>query len=695
MDIAAALIYWVAVLLWLGVLATVARSYFKNRRTFSTVHLLLLVVACDTIRNIVENVYFGTYFGALYGLFPNRIADVLGQSNFLIIPKIINVVAACFVLGLLLLRWLPAASRERQSAEDAVIRQTAASELEAEENRCLFEASPDLIVVTDSERVIRRISESCKAILGFEPDEIEGQYGGDFLQDGELLRIREIIQRSAETGRAQNFQATFVHKNGRGVSLNFNGVWSRQAQRFFLIGRDMTDMLAAEAKLRRLALFDQLTGLPNRTTLMLDLEQLMEVASTAEFTVAIFDLDGFKDINDALGHPAGDEVLQLVARRAAEAAPGGSVYRLGGDEFVVVFPNDANPVSASDQIHALMTKCEEGIEVAGRQVFVGVSVGICSSTQAEHIVDELIYCADLALYHAKANGGRKLRLFEPSMRSVARARQELEKEIRLAVLNREFELYYQPQVRLSDEAVVGAEALLRWNHPTKGLLVPGTFIEVLRQSSSAPAVGQWILESACREAAEWPSHGLDSLRIGVNLFPCQYWDQLVVDVKSALRASGLKPECLELEITEDVALERQEKAPAMMRELRSIGVGLAFDDFGTGYASLSYLTRYPLTRLKIDRSFVHGLLEEGSGNQKPIVRSIIAMAHNLGLQVVAEGIETPQQAALLRAKNCDEVQGYLYGRPMRAAEFIRHVQGRTGQPDRLAGLIRQPMRKKG
>jgi EAL domain-containing protein (putative c-di-GMP-specific phosphodiesterase class I) len=343
-----------------------------------------------------------------------------------------------------------------------------------------------------------------------------------------------------------------------------------------------------------------------------------------------------------------------------------------------------------------MTKCEEGIEVAGRQVFVGVSVGICSSTQAERAVDELIYCADLALYHAKANGGRKLRLFEPSMRAVARGRQELEKEIRLAALNGEFELFYQPQLRLSDDRIVGAEALLRWNHPTKGLLLPGAFIEVLSQSSSASAVGQWILNSACREAAGWPSNGLGPLRIGVNLFPCQYRDQqMVTDVKSALRDSGLNPECLELEITENIELERQEKAPAMMRELRSIGVGLAFDDFGTGYASLSYLTRYPLTRLKIDRSFVHGLSEESAGNERPIVRSIIAMAHNLGLQVVAEGIETEQQAVLLRSENCDEVQGFLYGRPMRAAEFIRHAQGRTAPHNHFAGAIERPMRRKG
>jgi EAL domain-containing protein (putative c-di-GMP-specific phosphodiesterase class I) len=268
------------------------------------------------------------------------------------------------------------------------------------------------------------------------------------------------------------------------------------------------------------------------------------------------------------------------------------------------------------------------------------------------------------------------------MRLAARARQEMAGELGRAIAEREFVLHFQPQVRLRDGMVVGAEALLRWQHPRLGLLAPGSFIEALARSPVATETGDWILRSACEQAARWHAKGLP-IRIGVNLFAAQFSDgRLPSRVAEALAASRLPPEALELEITENIALASDGTILEALRAVRSSGVGIAFDDFGTGYASLSCLTSYPLTRLKIDRSFVHRLPKPSNVQDRVIVRSVIAMAHNLGLEVIAEGIETPEQLGYLAAKHCDEVQGFLYGKPMPAEEF--ETWARARRPDDVA-----------
>jgi EAL domain-containing protein (putative c-di-GMP-specific phosphodiesterase class I) len=299
-------------------------------------------------------------------------------------------------------------------------------------------------------------------------------------------------------------------------------------------------------------------------------------------------------------------------------------------------------------------------------------------------VDELVSNADLALYDAKAAGGRILRLFVPQLRACAEARRKLDGELRRACTQNEFELHYQPQIGASDNAVAGAEALLRWRHPERGLLAPGVFIDTLAENAVAPQLGRWILKTACRTAAGWRKNDGTGPTIAVNLFPAQFrTGTLLQDVEEALAESGLPPEALELEITENIALDHDDSVLTPLVQLRARGVGIAFDDFGTGYASLSYLTRYPLTRIKIDRSFVSNIAEQPASEDTAIVRSIIAMANNLGLEVTAEGVESAAQAAFLRSEGCHDLQGYLFSRPVPGEEFSRFLDDWQAGNERL------------
>ncbi len=673
MSVVTALIYWAIVALWLAVLSAVAVAYIRNPRTFGATRLLLIVVAIDSLRNIIENLYFGVYLGAQYGFFPGALIGVLGNPNLLIIPKLMNVLAACAVLGLLLMRWLPRALQERAKADADIRRKSEALAQESEERRRLFETSLDLIVVTDRNGTVIRVSPSCAAILGYLPEQMAGHSGAEFIHPDDLEPTRNEMRAARRGEETRNFESRYLHKEGHVVTLAWTGVWSRPEQKHFFFGRDITERKAAEEKLKQLAHFDQLTGLPNRLTLREELADLLnpkDNAACAPLSLAMLDLDGFKDINDTLGHSTGDQLLQEIARRLTTIANGSArVYRLGGDEFVFAFPECGDPREVGRVVNGILQRLGERFEINGHRLFVGASAGIAIAPADGSNVEDLISNADLALYDAKAAGGRTYRLFLPMLRAKASARRELNTELRRALAENEFVLYYQPQLRISDDTLIGAEALLRWQHPVRGIIAPGAFIDALAESAVALDAGRWILKTACDSAARWHAMGLP-LRISVNLFPAQFHDgALLKDVEAALRQSGLPAEALELEITENVALGHDQAIIKSLRILRARGVGLAFDDFGTGYASLSYLTRYPLTRIKIDRSFVQKIGETSTPKDAAIVRSIIVMAHNLGLEVTAEGVDTLAQAAFLQAHHCDEVQGFLYAKPRPVIEF--------------------------
>jgi diguanylate cyclase (GGDEF)-like protein len=447
---------------------------------------------------------------------------------------------------------------------------------------------------------------------------------------------------------------------------------------------DVTDQMRAAEQLKRIAHYDQLTGLPNRLTLQRELGRLLS-GDGGPTSIALFDLDGFKDVNDTLGHSTGDQLLIEVGQRLVEVAGDrGQVCRLGGDEFIVIVPGCGNPLVMSEIVEAMLKRLTEPFTIGDHVLHVGGSAGVAIAPNDGKSVDELIANADLALYQAKSAGRRAYRFFLPVLRAQAQARRSLDLELRRAYSENELELYFQPQVRLADGAVVGAEALIRWRHPVAGILAPGTFIDTLAASAIAPEVSRWIIHTACSKTAGWRARGLHLSRIAINLFPTQLGDDaLLHDLNEALRETGLPAEVLELEITENVALDFGDAA--VLQKIRDRGIKIAFDDFGTGYASLSYLTRFPLSRIKIDRSFI-GKITDDAGDAA-IVRSLIAMAHNLGLEVIAEGVETTAQAAFLLNQKCEEAQGYLYSKPLPATEFeayLRHhpLADATGQVDK-------------
>lgn len=409
MSLAAALIYWVIIALWLAVLTTVCIAFVRNPRTFGAVRLLLSVIVIDTVRNIIENLYFGLYFGGQYGLFPASIVGVLGNPSYLLLPKVMNVVAACAVLGLLVLRWLPRASKERAEADADIQVKTEALNQEAEERRRLFETSLDLILVTDRTGIFGRVSPSSLTILGYLPEEMIGHSGAEFIYPEDIEGTRREMQ-LARTGRhTRNFETRYVHKSGRIVPLAWSGVWSEPEQKHFFFGRDMTERKAAEEQLRQLAHFDQLTGLPNRVSLRDDIGKLLKgrAADPARpMTIAMLDLDGFKDVNDTLGQPVGDRLLQEVAQRLTWVSDETRVYRLGEDEFVLVFEDCGDPFVATAVIDTVFKRLTTQFDVDGHQLFIAANAGLAIAPDHGANVDDLLANADLALHDAKAAGGR-------------------------------------------------------------------------------------------------------------------------------------------------------------------------------------------------------------------------------------------------------------------------------------------------
>jgi predicted signal transduction protein with EAL and GGDEF domain len=364
------------------------------------------------------------------------------------------------------------------------------------------------------------------------------------------------------------------------------------------------------------------------------------------------------------------------------------VCRLGGDEFVIVIPDCGSPLHVAEVVSEVLAKLCESYTIGEHVLQVGASAGIAIAPLHGSAINDLLSNADLALYQAKKGGGHGYRFFTPALRTHAQSRRLLDLELRRAFANDEFELHYQPLVRLSDGVVTGAEALLRWRHPDRGLVDPHAFIEALAGNTLALDVGRWVLRTACNQAAEWRRRGLPFGRIAVNLFPKQlHHASLIADVEMALSRSSLPPDQLELEITENIALNHEEAAKPLAL-LREQGVKIAFDDFGTGYASLRYLTLFPVSRIKIDRSFVLDIAN--GGTSATIVRSLIGMAQSLGLEVIAEGVETVAQAEFLRAERCEEAQGFLYGKPLSAPDFAaylsiaRFVTAAPGAPERGA-----------
>jgi diguanylate cyclase (GGDEF)-like protein/PAS domain S-box-containing protein len=560
----------------------------------------------------------------------------------------------------------------------------------------IIDASPVAIVCCDINRNTVIWNRSAEAMFGYSAHEVMGRPTN--LRRSPCDDPQSLSEQAMEGETLRNVETARVRKDGSLIHLRISAApmynpdgTVRGVARTYL---DVTESKRAEDQLLRLAHYDPLTGLPNRLSLQKELGRLLAGSDRSPVAIALFDLDGFKDVNDTLGHSTGDQLLIEVCQRFVEIADGldrpAKVCRLGGDEFVVIVPDCGDPRVIAEIVDTILKRLSEPFDINGNILHVGSSAGIAIAPNDAEQADDLIANADLALYQAKADGGKVYRFFLPALRARAQARRGLGIELRRAFACGELELHYQPQVRLSDNAVIGAEALLRWRHPERGLVAPAAFIDALAESSIAAEVGTWIIRCACAETARWRALGLQLDRIAVNLFPAQARSvALVADVEAALRAAALPPDCLELEITENAALIGE--APgATLQKIDELGVKLAFDDFGTGYASLTYLTRFPVWRIKIDRGFVARITD--SPEDAAMVRSLIAMAHNLGLSVIAEGVETEAQAAFLLKEYCEEAQGFLYAKPLPAAEFEAYLKTRPAVPRAAAAELAAPAR---
>jgi diguanylate cyclase (GGDEF)-like protein/PAS domain S-box-containing protein len=437
---------------------------------------------------------------------------------------------------------------------------------------------------------------------------------------------------------------------------------------------DITEWQKAQVKISHMARHDALTNLPNRRLFRERLEDaLRRVARNEKVAVFCLDLDRFKEVNDTLGHPVGDELLKQVARRLSECVrEGDTVARLGGDEFAVVqVGGDLRVAETSALANRLIEVISSPYTVHDHQSVIGATVGISVAPDDGDGPDQLLKNADMALYRAKGDGRGSYRFFEAGMDARAQARRLLELDLRTAMSTGEFEVHYQPLLDIKTNNIICFEALLRWNHPQRGLVLPSEFISLAEETGLIIPIGDWVLRTACIDAARWP----DDIHVAVNISPAQFKNRnLVASVSAALSAARLSANRLELEITESVLLQDTEATLATLHKFRALGLRISMDDFGTGYSSLSYLRSFPFDKIKIDRSFVSELAVRG--DSMAIVRAVTGLGRSLGISTTAEGVETSEQLALLRSEGCDEVQGYLFSAAQPAAEVDKMLSKR-------------------
>jgi diguanylate cyclase (GGDEF)-like protein len=444
--------------------------------------------------------------------------------------------------------------------------------------------------------------------------------------------------------------------------------------------------IANEQRIRHQAYHDALTGLPNRTSFAEHLDEAVRRARRAgwELAVMFLDVDRFKRVNDSLGHEAGDVLLRAASARISRCVRESDlVFRMGGDEFTVLLENVKGPEEAAAVAARLIQAMSEPIALGGHEVTATVSIGIALYPRDDATGERLVKSADAAMYRAKELGRNRYAFFTPGMGERVERQFALEAALQRAAKDGEFVLHYQPRLCAASGRVVALEALLRWNHPERGLVSPADFIPLLEETGLIVPVGAWVLREACRQNRAWEEAGLPPMRVSVNLSPRQFRsDALVETVRLALDEAGLPPDRLEVELTETLLVENAENAIGTMERLKAIGVAISIDDFGTGYSSLNYLKRFPIDSLKLDGSFVHDL--HTSAKDAAIVDAISALARSLGIGLVAEGVEMAQQADFLRARYCTELQGYLFSRPLPAAAVGEAVRRLGHRADRAA-----------
>lgn len=534
----------------------------------------------------------------------------------------------------------------------------------------IFEGSNDGILVTDTQGLVIDTNKAFTVITGYEKHEILGksplimkseQHNNHFY----FSLWRKLLKTGSWNGEI------WAKRKGGEIYPKWLSIYTvkdehNRTSHFVGMFTDITARKETENQLKKLAHYDTLTGLPNRALFIEQLKWALRVARRNNKRVALMflDLDRFKLVNDTLGHQAGDLLLIEVARRLEKCVREvDTISRLAGDEFTVILTNINTVSEASLVANKILQSFALPVKLDNRDIFISTSIGITTFPSDGTEIDKLLKNADTAMYHAKELGRNNYQFFSHVMNQKVLDELEMETNLRNALKNGEFLLHYQPQVDLSSNEIVGVEVLMRWKHPIFGFISPTRFIPHAEKTDLIIAIGEWVLHSACTQAVQWQKEGMKPLRIAVNISGTQLKRQdLLGATANILLETGLAPELLELELTEGVVMENAELTINTLNQLKSMGIRLSIDDFGTGYSSLSYLKRFPIDTLKIDQSFIKDITT--NQDDYAIASTIIAMAHNLRLRVIAEGVETKEQLEMLRDKNCDEVQGYYFSRPL-------------------------------
>lgn len=617
--------------------------------------------------------------GIWRGVFPSELS--LGQANAL-------AAMGAFVL-VFIIRMAGSTMEEKEKAE-------ASMRLSEDRFRSLIQYSSDATLVIGAKGICTYVSPAIVPLLGIQPDELVGRVATDVVHPDDRDRVRDRLgahlQRTSEAALIQ-----FRMERKDGSYCDVEAVVADQRERVSVGGyvatiRDITERKEFEALLAHRALHDPLTGLANRQLILDRTEQMLARARRAGDPVAAYfiDLDNFKEANDSLGHEAGDSLLRLVATRFSSLLRASdTVGRLGGDEFVILTEGislAAGPTMVAERIREIL---KTPFQVEGHEGFpvtVTASIGIATGDRPS--AQDLLRDADIALYRAKAGGRNRCVVFEPSMQAAAIDRLELRSDLETAVARNQFFLLYQPIVNLENERMLGVEALLRWQHPTRGVIAPDAFIPVLEETGLIVDVGRWVLSEACAQAAAWRRQGYPTT-VSVNVSMRQLEsDQLVDHVADALADHGLDPASLVIEVTESTLMKDARATVGRLRRLKEIGVLIAIDDFGTGYSSLAYLRQFPVDVLKIDRSFVSEM--DNRPNSAALIHTLVELGRTLGLVTLAEGIEDEVQLGGLRDERCERGQGYIFSRPVEASAIEAILARSAPEPDPRFARPRRP-----
>lgn len=536
----------------------------------------------------------------------------------------------------------------------------------------LFDHSPQAIACIDQDNKIVAVNPSFESLFGYSEEEIIGEEMVNFIVPKENYLEHQGFYQSISKGNSHRLESTRCHKDGRTIPVSVFGYSVKVDSEFegsFVIYEDISQQKEFENQLRHQAFHDALTGLANRVLLMERVERALKRKKRQhnfKFSVLMIDLDRFKGVNDSLGHQVGDELLVTISKRLEDCVRGtDTVARLGGDEFAILLED----VKDQDEVQFITQRIQESIEkevlIQEHEIYVSGSIGIVINMSQYSQAEDIFRDADLAMYSAKDDGKATCKLFDENLYQQALENANIEKELRHVLENSQLELYYQPIISLKNNQLAGFEALVRWRHPVQGMISPDKFIPMAEDTGLIIPIGQWVLEEACRQLKEWqnqsgkPQH----LTMNVNMSVKQFLQPDFVDiVKNCLKNLDLESSCLKLELTESLLMEHSQSALEKIEELKKMGVQFVIDDFGTGYSSLSYIHRFPVDVLKIDRSFVNNL--ELGHECTEIIKTIVTMSRNLGMSVVAEGIESEFQLDILKQLSCENAQGYLISKPL-------------------------------